>query len=534
MSQGGKVDVDFYVMSQCPYGTQVENSFKPVLDKFRDKINFDLNFIADEISDGNFKSMHGESEVKGNIIQLCAKKYHPDSFLDLVVCMNKNARAIPGNWETCAGDLKMDIETLKACYEGEEGKELLRQSIQETKKAGATASPTMYINGQPYRGARDTVSFMRAVCSFLDDKSGCEDLPACGSDSDCTEKPDKIGICKNPGTDDAECVYEDPLNFEVIVLNDETCKNCDTSRIVATDEAIFKGAKHRYVDISSEEGQRLVQDYGISLVPAYLFEKKVTESYEWKNNPRIAAAFEDLGEFMKLKDEVTKASHFVDKEKQKEFMEAIGLTPGDNKPQVDFFVMSYCPFGNQAEEALASVRELLKDKAEFKPHYVIYSNYRGGGPDYCLDSEGKYCSMHGVVELRQDIRELCVERLFGIDKWFDFALAMNKKCNAQNADECWEGVASELGIDTKEVKRCFDEEGLKLAEEQLRLNKLLRVSGSPTVFVEGQEYSGARTPEGYKQALCNEFSQKPEECGESLGETSTQPAPAPSAGGCGV
>ena len=53
-----------------------------------------------------------------------------------------------------------------------------------------------------------------------------------------------------------------------------------------------------------------------------------------------------------------------------------------DKAKIDFYVMSYCPYGNQAEDGMSPVAALLNDKINFEPHYVIYGNYGGGGPKY--------------------------------------------------------------------------------------------------------------------------------------------------------
>ncbi|MEM4398034.1 MAG: hypothetical protein QW757_05425, partial [Candidatus Woesearchaeota archaeon] len=62
---GKKAKLDFYVMSQCPYGVQVENAIKPVLDKLGDAVDFSVNFIATDLGNGNFQSLHGNNEVLG-------------------------------------------------------------------------------------------------------------------------------------------------------------------------------------------------------------------------------------------------------------------------------------------------------------------------------------------------------------------------------------------------------------------------------------------------------------------------------------
>ena len=75
------------------------------------------------------------------------------------------------------------------------------------------------------------------------------------------------------------------------------------------------------------------------------------------------------------------------------------------------------------------VVELLKDKADIQLHYVIYENYQGGGSKYCLDKDNKYCSMHGIQELNQDVRELCVQKYQG-DKLWNFVKEINAKCTS--------------------------------------------------------------------------------------------------------
>jgi glutaredoxin len=203
--------------------------------------------------------------------------------------------------------------------------------------------------------------------------------------------------------------------------------------------------------------------------------------------------------------------------------------PDREKPNVKFFVMSYCPFGNQAEKGLEPVFRLLGDKVEWEPHYVIYSNYASGYPDYCLDEENRYCSMHGIQELNEDVRELCMWKYIDHDLWWDFLMKVNDECNSRNVDTCWEPIAKDLGIDTDQIKTCQENEAIELLAKEVELNQKYGVRGSPTVFINDQQYNGARTPEAYKQAICSGFISPPDECSEVLsGSAASTPT-----GGCG-
>jgi len=522
-SQYGTVKLNFYVMSMCPYGTQVLDAIKPVLDKLGDAVDFKLNFIATDQGDGTFQSLHGQAEVDENIRQLCANKYNPDKYMDYIVCRNKDISST--DWETCANQAGLDTAKVKQCVEGDEGATLHSESIVNSNAANAQGSPTMYLAGQLYGGGRDSLSFQRALCQHLEGHPECMGLPACGQDTDCTAEQGKIGKCENPGEENAKCVYSDPVEFEIVVLNDKDCgAACDTTALKQVLEQLFIGASFRDVDVSTDEGKKLIEDYELTVAPAYIFEPKVTTTYSWINNPRIVSAFERKGDSYKLSDEATGATWFVSEEAKNKYSEAIGLTLGDNKPQIDFFVMSYCPYGNQAEEIVAQVYDILGDSVEYIPRYVVYENYGGGGTDYCLD-EGKLCSMHGIQEINQDIRELCVYNDLGIGKYFEFVMEMNAKCNSGNADTCWTNVASGLKLDTEKIAACETEQGVELMRSERELNVLLRVSGSPTIFIEGEQYAGARSATGFASALCAKFDSKPDAC-DDLPEDAAVPVAA--------
>ena len=193
--------------------------------------------------------------------------------------------------------------------------------------------------------------------------------------------------------------------------------------------------------------------------------------------------------------------------------------PKADIPQVQLFVMSFCSWGNQAEELMRPTAELLKDKANIELHYVIYSNYGGGGPDYCLDQESKYCSLHGIQELNQGVRELCVQK-YQKDKFWDFVKEINGSCNYRDVDSCWEEIAKKVGVEVAQVKACQKDEALKILAQELELNQKYGITGSPQLIINEAEYQGSRSSEAYKQGICSAFNSLPEECSQVLSSES--------------
>lgn len=172
--------------------------------------------------------------------------------------------------------------------------------------------------------------------------------------------------------------------------------------------------------------------------------------------------------------------------------------------KAELFVMAFCPYGNQAENAIIPVVKLIGKKADIQLHYVISK-----------DSEGNFHSLHGIKELNQDIRELCVAK-YQKEKLWGFIEKINEETTLANVDKKWEGIAKRIGIDVKKIKNCQKNEAEELLEREYALNQKYKVTASPTLIINGTRYQGERTPEAYKKAICSGFINPPKECEEKL------------------
>lgn len=196
------------------------------------------------------------------------------------------------------------------------------------------------------------------------------------------------------------------------------------------------------------------------------------------------------------------------------------------KPELKFFVMSFCPYGNQMEDVLRPVFDLIGKQADITPHYIFekitnlgdYCKTRAGDVTKCGDyikngyfktmaecqkgvnesfkqcnddksyiksGDAVYASLHGRQEANQDVREICAWNQVGDNKkmWWDFVGNVNKNCTAQNADTCWEDQAKQAGLDTAKITECFNKDGISLIEKEIALTDQFKVQGSPTVLI---------------------------------------------------
>ena len=199
------------------------------------------------------------------------------------------------------------------------------------------------------------------------------------------------------------------------------------------------------------------------------------------------------------------------------------------KPEFQFYVMSFCPYGNQIEDLIKPVAELLKDSADIRPQYIFnkitdlkqqcqqYSsdncpNYISAGyfaneseckselasySQQCLDEKQYlkigdiyYGSLHGRVEANQNVREICAYNMTGDDKtsWWNFIDNVNKNCDSTNADTCWEDQAKKAGFDTNQITECFNTQAADLIEKEIALTNQYQVQGSPTLMINGNTF----------------------------------------------
>ena len=256
-----------------------------------------------------------------------------------------------------------------------------------------------------------------------------------------------------------------------------------------------------------------------------------------------------------------------------------------DKPEFEFYVMSFCPYGNQMETLLKPVAELLKGSINLQPRYIFekiadlktqcqqYSssnctNYISAGyfadeasckkelatyEKQCLDESQYlkigntfYGSLHGRQEATQDIREICAYNMLSDDKtaWWNFIDNVNQNCTSNNADSCWQEQAKKAGLDTDKITECFNTQAADLIEKEVALTTQNKVQGSPTLMVNGASFppdtaytsdnKGAlkigkkifsqdeyRTSDLIKEAICASFKKTPKACRTTLKATPT-------------
>lgn len=180
------------------------------------------------------------------------------------------------------------------------------------------------------------------------------------------------------------------------------------------------------------------------------------------------------------------------------------ITKSD-KPVVDLYVMAFCPYGNQSEDTLKPVYDLLKNKVTFNFHYIVSV------------SGSEVQSLHGAKEVTENEKEACVLKNYGKDKWMNIVSYVNANCGSDGA--CFETGAKTLGIDIAKINTCVTSDGMTLMKDNEKASTDAGASGSPTMLVNGVTTSAVYQygdSEKYKQIICSAFKTAPAECSKTL------------------
>ena len=156
---------------------------------------------------------------------------------------------------------------------------------------------------------------------------------------------------------------------------------------------------------------------------------------------------------------------------------------GPMKPDVELFVMSYCPYGVQAEQELLPFLETYGDTIDFKLRFII-GKEEASAED--VSGDIRFTSLHGETELIENKRQMVIAELYP-EKLFDYLL-----CRADHLQEAWVNCAKDVGLDVGKIAEAVEAEKLtvKLVKE-IQRKEALNIKGSPTLVIDGRIIDGS-------------------------------------------
>ena len=153
------------------------------------------------------------------------------------------------------------------------------------------------------------------------------------------------------------------------------------------------------------------------------------------------------------------------------------------KPTLELFVMSYCPFGVQAEEKIIPIVKQFGDKIDFKLRFIAREKKIPSPQDIT-----PFTSLHGYPEVAENIRQLLIAQEYP-DQYLDYIL-----CRGKKLDKSWEACAEKLGMDVARIQRLFatPEVSEQLFRENIKRANELGINASPTILVDNHRFQATQ------------------------------------------
>ncbi|MFA5055534.1 MAG: hypothetical protein WC562_05095 [Dehalococcoidia bacterium] len=163
-------DVKIFVMSYCPYSTQVEKMMLPVYDLLKDEIDIGIYFVD--------YAMHGKQELDENLRQYCIQNENQSQYFDYLSCFVQS-----GDPDACIAAAGIDADSLTSCIAAADATYNVTGQFNDQSTwvhgdpvfdihhdlcelYGVTGSPTIIINGVKVSvNPRSPENFKQIICS---------------------------------------------------------------------------------------------------------------------------------------------------------------------------------------------------------------------------------------------------------------------------------------------------------------------------------------------------------------------------------
>lgn len=243
-----------------------------------------------------------------------------------------------------------------------------------------------------------------------------------------------------------------PLSFaeEHIIITSEEVR-ATTDELKEGIKRVMDQIQIRELNYESAEAKAWIEKLQIESIPYIIFDKGIEKSNKFFELARAGMIERRNGEYvipdLKLPAEVM----FFKRERRPH--------------QLDIFVMSYCPPGNDALRQIDNYLKAHSSAFKVTCHYI--ATFRDFGID----------SLHGPPEIREDIRQLLIQKYYP-DKIWEYL-----KMHRQGRN--FEDACKELGIAPSEIEKRW-KRGRTLLKDDFAFVNQLGIKSSPTFLWENQ------------------------------------------------
>ncbi|HBI17415.1 MAG TPA: hypothetical protein DDY52_04720 [Candidatus Moranbacteria bacterium] len=279
--------------------------------------------------------------------------------------------------------------------------------------------------------------------------------------------------------------YPEPM-IDVTVINDDNCEECNVDEIMLSLRKVMPTMLSNKVDYSSEEGKKMIEEFGIKSLPAFVFGKEVEDTELFGQAQAIFV--EKNGKYFM---DSAKAGLPVGKYLQTPVIgeNAIKFGPDDAKVKLVEYSDFQCPYCQLFQKTVSEVVKEYGDKVQF-----VFKNL----PLESIHPRAKAAAMAAECANEQGKFMEYGDKLFANQKiWGD---------PKQTDNRMFTSYATQLRMDVSKFNQCLTDEKYKdKIENDLKEATEFGISGTPAIFVNDKFKNGAVSAEELKALLDQEL-----------------------------
>ena len=183
--------LEAYVVSYCPYGTQMQRVLAEIVSAAPELTRHITVRYIGSVQDGSLISMHGDTEAKENLRQMCIREEQPDRYWEYVSCFISSTDAA-----ACEKSAGVDSTSLNGCTgDTTRGLKYAAADSVRSEKFFISGSPTLVLNDAVVSefdfGGRNAESVKNLLCCGFTTKPGScsqtlsSDQASAGSGGQC-------------------------------------------------------------------------------------------------------------------------------------------------------------------------------------------------------------------------------------------------------------------------------------------------------------------------------------------------------------
>ena len=209
------------------------------------------------------------------------------------------------------------------------------------------------------------------------------------------------------------------------ILGDKRCTDCNTDRYTGMLKSRLANPVIKELDYGTPEGKKLYDDVKAQNLPLILFDSSLDADKEAAG--MFARNLKPMGAYKNL--DIGAAWNPVCMSEGGCSLDACKNTMACRKEipnKLEVFVMSQCPFGVKALNAMEEVIKNFGSNIDFQVNMIATGTAKDG-----------FKALHGQHEVDENIRELCAIKHHPKNhKYMDYILCRNKEIKSTDWEKC--------------------------------------------------------------------------------------------------